>query len=585
MVAVLVIVCGVYGVALGSSAMNLKSQASSAMNQVNATQKAIEQRDFASANSSARQLQQTAYQMDQDLSSPLWSVASVLPVVGSDIQGVRTIASVLNDASANALVPLTSTLQQTSIDNLVEDGTIDTAALSTLLSAIQSAAPAMQSCTERLNALPNMNIPQLQQVVGPAKEKLSGINDSFQAAAAIAPIAGNLLGANGDRTYLLAAQNTAELRAAGGFPGSIGTLTISNGHISLGSFTKVYDMLNEDTSSSITLTSEEKNLFYGYTRYSWDNGYNPDFARVGQIWAASYNDRNSAHVDGVISLTPSVVQKLLASLNTSITLTDGTKLDGSNATKVLEHDLYWKYLSKEAVVSSGGNDITDALFSEAAGLAFEKVLNNFDSTMLTKLSSVLLESVSDREVMMWMENSTEQNALETIGATGALDSSTQQQPTLGVFANIVQASKLGWWYGLETNVGAVQTSADGTRTYHVTTTISNYLTSSELANGGSYIISNAGTLNGINSFVYLYAPAGGSIENVTSSNGCQFTSAEYKGLQVMYTPNVGSDVNAAYPDFLVPNGENVTVSYDVVLPASAEGDLQLAQVPTLQQYR
>lgn len=584
-VAVLVVVCGAYGVALANSAMNLKSQASTAMNQVSAVQSSIEKRDFSSANSAARQLQSAAAQMDQDLSSPLWTVASVLPVVGSDVQGVRTIASALSDASTSALVPLTNTLQQTNMDNLVSDGTIDIASLSTLLAAIEDAAPAMRTCTEKVSALPDMNIPQLQQVVSPAKEKLTTVNDTFQAAAALAPVASNLLGANGDRTYLLVAQNTAELRASGGFPGSVGTLTISNGHISLGSFTTVYDMLNEDTSSSITLTDEEKTLFYGYTRYSWDNGFNPDFARVGSIWAASYNDRNNAHVDGVISLTPSVVQKLLASLNTSITLTDGTKLDGSNATKVLEHDLYWKYLSNEKVVSSGGNDITDALFSEAAGLAFEKVLNNFDSTMLTKLSSVLMESSADREVMAWMSDSSEQNAMETIGCSGSLDSSTQQQPTVGAFMNIWTGSKLGWWFGLDTSIGSVQTSADGTRTYHVTTTVSNYLTSEEISKGGTYIMSDMDLSNGYNPFVYIYAPAGGSIENLTASNGAQFSTTTYKGLQVLYTAKVNSDFNYAYPSFQVANGSNVTISYDVVLPASVEGDLQQTQVPTLQQYR
>lgn len=585
-VAVLVVVCVGCGVALVNSATNLKSQASTALSQVNAVQSSIESRDFSSASSSARQLQSVASQMNQELSSPLWAAASVLPVVGSDIQGVRTIASVLDETSANVLVPLTAALQQTPMDDLVTDGTIDVSSLSTLLTAIEDAAPAMQSCAERLDALPDMNIEQLQIVIGPAKEKLSNLNDSFQAAAGIAPIAADLLGANGDRTYLLAAENSAELRASGGFPGSVGTLSISNGHISLGDFTTVYEMLNEDTSSSISITDEEKTLFYGCTRYSWDNSYNPDFSRVGEIWAVSYNERHNTHIDGVISISPSIVQKLLAALKTSVTLSDGTELNGSNATKVLEHDLYWKYLSKQATVSSSsGAKITDSLFSEAAGLAFDKVLNNFDSNTLTKLSGVLVEGMDDREVMAWMSDSSEQAAMENIGATGSLDAATQQQPTLGVFSNIWLASKLGWWLGIDTKIGTAQVGSDGARTYHVTTTLSNYLTSDEIANGGSYIMSNLDSSGQIDPFVYFYAPAGGKIENIKASNGAQLTQAEYKGLQVFYSANVSSDYNAAYPNFPLGAGEEVTVTYDVVLPAGVSGDLQLTEVPTLQQYR
>lgn len=585
-IAAFIIVCAAYGIALFDSAMEIKSQASTAVSQMNAVQSSIESHDFASASSSARQLQSVASQMNEDLSSPLWGVASVLPVVGSDIQGVRTIASVLDDASANALVPLTAALQQTPMDDLVADGTIDVASLSVLLSAIEDAAPAMQSCTERLDALPDMNIAQLQSIVAPAKEKLDGVNDAFQAAAGIAPIAADLLGANGDRTYLLAAQNSAELRASGGFPGSVGTLTISNGHISLGDFTTVYDMLNEDTSSSITITDEEKTLFYGCTRYSWDNSYNPDFSRVGQIWVTSYNERHNAHIDGVVSISPSIVQKLLSSLKTTVTLADGTELNGSNATKVLEHDLYWKYLSEEATVSgSAGAEITDALFSQAAGLTFDKILNDFDSNTLTALSGVLVEGMGDREVMVWMSDGSEQAAMEGIGATGALDAAAQQEPTLGVFSNIWLASKLGWWLGIDTKVGSAQASADGSRTYHVVTTLTNYLTSDEIAKGGSYIMSSLDSSGQIDPFVYLYAPAGGTIENIKASNGAQLVQAEYKGLQVFYSANAGSDFNAPYPDFPLGAGEEVTVTYDVVLPANVSGDLQLASMPMLQRYR
>lgn len=584
---VLLVACAAYGFALYRSATGLKSQASSALSQVNTIQSSIDSRDFDAAAASALQLQSAASQMSQELDSPLWTLSSNLPVVGSDIQGIRTVVSVLEDASTNALIPLTAALQQTPMDNLVNDGTIDVAALSTLLSAIEGAAPTMQSCTERLDALPDMNIEQLQSVVAPAKAKLDGVNDTFQAAAGIAPVASSLLGANGDRTYLLAAQNTAELRASGGFPGSVGTLTISDGHISLGDFQTVYDVLNEDTSSSIAITDEEHALFYGYTRYSWDNSYNPDFGRVGEIWAVSYNERHDTHIDGVISITPSLVQKLLSALNTSVTLTDGTELDGSNATKVLEHDLYWKYLSNEATVSSSaGAAITDALFSEAAGLAFDKVLNNFDSNMLTKLAGVLTEGVADREVMVWMDDDAEQAAMENVGATGALDAATQQQPTLGVFSNIYQGSKLGWWLGIETQVGNAVTAANGSRTYHVTTTVSNYLTGEELASGGAYIMNNLASTGGqLSPFMYFYAPAGGTIENIQASNGAQLSEAQYNGIQVFYTPNVGDDTDYAYPNFPLAAGEVVTVSYDVVLPAAVEGDLQVTSMPTLQQYR
>lgn len=114
--------------------------------------------------------------------------------------------------------------------SLLTDG-INVAAVTQLLDAVQNAAPSMQKCADVAESLPEMHVEQLKSVVDPAKEKLVTINATFQKAAALAPVAGPVLGANGNRTYLIVAQNSAELRSSGGFPGSMGTLEIRDGEI------------------------------------------------------------------------------------------------------------------------------------------------------------------------------------------------------------------------------------------------------------------------------------------------------------------------------------------------------------------
>lgn len=584
--AALVVACAGAGFVVADSVRGLKSEASSALSQLSAIQSAVAAHDFESAASSARDLQATASQLEESLAAPVWDLAACLPAVGSDVEGARALASVLSDASANALVPLTGALRDNPVESLIQDKTIDVQALTGLLAVVQQAAPAMQRCAEAVDALPQMHFEQLNSAASSAKEKIGEVNGMFQAAAEVAPIAGGLLGAEGDRTYLLVAQNSAELRASGGFPGSVGTLTIKNGEVSFGSFQSVCDVLNEDTPASTSITDEERTLFYGYTRYTWDYGFNPDFERVGSIWAASYEERNGGHVDGVVSLTPSVVQRLLASLGTSVTLSDGTLVDGTNATKVLEHDLYWKYLSNEATVDyNTGAWMTDALFSEAAWRSSEEVHNNLTTDTLVKLLGVLTQSGEDREFMVWMADEEEQGVMESLGVTGALDAATQEKPTLGVFANIWFGSKIGWWFGMETDITGVDAADDGTRTYHVSTTVSNYLTAEEYATGGTYIIGYLADPGYYEPFVYLYAPAGCTVEGVSASNGAQFTAAEYKGLQVLYTADVSGDFDVARPSFPVYPGQSVEVTYDVVVPAGVEGDLQVTSMPTLQQYR
>lgn len=577
--------CG-YGAALALSAKDVKAQAETALSNVNGIQTAIAGQDFATAAKNASNLQSSAQAMNEELSSPVWNVAAMLPVVGSDVKGVQTIASALADASDNAIVPLTSSLSTTPPSACIDaDGKLNIAAITTLLGAIQNGAPAMQRCTDELSSLPAFHIEKLQKLVGPAQEKITGINDVFQQANTFAPIIGSMLGANGNRTYLLAAQNTAEIRASGGFPGSMGTVSIDNGAIELGDFTKVYDMMAEETPAQCAITDEENALFYPwYTQYSWDNSFNPDYPRVASIWAAAYQEKTEQSVDGVISITPTMVQDLLAATGDSFTLSDGTTIDGTNATKVLQHDLYWKYLSSGSNMSEG-NDLCDALFAEAAEYAFDSALENMNASSLMKLVSTMMGGLEDRRVMIWLADATEQGYIEDMGYSGSMTAASQQEPTLGVFVNFWAGSKLGWWLGMDTQISSPVTGNDGSRTYHVTTTLTNFMTAQEAKQGGSYIVSdNDKSLGDADPFIYFYAPAGGTISDVTASNGATLGKATYQGLDVTFTCQVGDFSVLPKPNNPLPVESTVTYSYTVTLPAGVEGDLQLATTPTLTKY-
>lgn len=577
--------CG-YGAALALSAKDVKAQAETALSNVNGIQTAIAGQDFATAAKNASTLQSSAQAMNEELSSPVWNVAAMLPVVGSDVKGVQTIASALADASDNAIVPLTTSLSTTPPSACIDaNGNLNIAAITTLLGAIQNGAPAMQRCTDELSSLPTFHIEKLQKLVGPAQEKITGINDVFQQANTFAPIIGSMLGANGNRTYLLAAQNTAEIRASGGFPGSMGTVSIDNGAIELGDFTKVYDMMAEETPAQCAITDEENALFYPwYTQYSWDNSFNPDYPRVADIWAAAYQEKSEQSVDGVISITPTMVQDLLAATGDSFTLSDGTAIDGTNATKVLQHDLYWKYFSSGSSTSES-NDMCDALFAEAAEYAFDSALENMNASSLMKLVSTMMGGLEDRRVMIWLADASEQSYIEDMGYSGSMTAASEQQPTLGVFVNFWAGSKLGWWLGMDTQVSSPVTGNDGSRTYHVTTTLTNFMTAQEAKQGGGYIVSdNDKSLGDADPFIYFYAPAGGTISDVTASNGATLGKATYQGLDVTFTCQVGDFSVLPKPNNPLPVESTVTYSYTVTLPAGVEGDLQLATTPTLTKY-
>ncbi|MCI8468345.1 MAG: DUF4012 domain-containing protein [Eggerthellaceae bacterium] len=574
-IVLLAVVVGVSGYTMLNSAKTLKAQANTVMTSVSGIKDQIVSGDYDGAVTAAQKIDAAADTMASELDGPLWGIASSLPVVGPDIQNVKTLVTTLKDASANALVPLTQTLQANPPSALItSEGAIDVAALGTLLDSVQQAAPVMQRCTDSLQTMTPMNIEQLEALMGPAREKVIGINDTFQQASSFAPLVGTLLGVDGERTYLIAAQNSAEIRSSGGFPGSMGTLKIDNGAINLQDFATVYDMLTDETPSSIQFTEAETALFGDWMKVPRDAGFDPDFPAVANIWAASYTARTGNSVDGVIGITPCVVQKILA-ITGPITLADGTELNGQNATKVLQHDLYWKYLDSGASTFAEGNNITDALFAEAADLSFKALLGNLNSETLMKFATIMMDCMDKRETMLWLTDEADQLTIQEVGWSGSLNTDPLN-PEVGVFFNLWIGSKMGWYVDITNEVQSSVVNADGTVTYQVKTTFTNTATQQEVYDGGPYLM---GRLDGYESGdmvpqIYLYGPAGGTITNITASDGASLSP-------------VIQDGDEAYLWFrphLKPS-KSIDLTYTVTTAPNPEEELGFYHMPLLTEYR
>lgn len=551
-----------------NEAKALKSDAKTVMSDVNAVTKAIKDGDYDTASQKSKELAQLSQDIEKQLEGPVWQLAAQVPTYGQDVQSVKVVLGVLTDASNKALVPLTQELQKTPLSDLVrKDHSLDLDAMNSLLNAIQTTAPVFDDCAARMQKLPTFHIEQVQSMLAPASEKFTSINETVQEIAGFAPVMGKLLGAEGDRTYLLIAQNSSEIRSMGGFPGSVGTLTIVDGKFEMGDFTSCYDVFEEDIPESVGASATELSLFNSHVAkfgYTWDIGLNPDFPRDASIWKTAYEQKNDVEVDGVIGMTPSVIQFILDATG-SITLSDGTKLDGSNATKVLQHDLYEKYFNGGV---GDANEKTDELFAETASKAFDSLFKNMNAKTLKGVAQSFFDAMKTREFLMWMVDSDIQAKIVEVEADGAL-TNPKANSQLGVFYNDVSGSKLGWYIDVDTQIGAGEKQSDGSTVYSVTTTFANTITNSEARNGSVYIVSANG-LSKCN--LYLFAPLGGSISNLSSSDA-YFGNDEYMGREVWFVRD----------GELAPQSD-IVVTYNVTVPAGAD-ELTVVKTPTLTEYR
>jgi hypothetical protein len=119
-----------------------------------------------------------------------------------------------------------------------------------------------------------------------------------------------VLGLTRDKRYLLVFQNNAELRASGGFLGSYALVDISAGKIRN---LEVPGGGSYDTEGglSVRVAAPQPLWLVNPLWHFWDANWWPDWPKTAQNLTWFYGKSGGPSVDGVISVTPTVVERLL----------------------------------------------------------------------------------------------------------------------------------------------------------------------------------------------------------------------------------------------------------------------------------
>ena len=532
---VLIVTGGVGGFMLFRSAKSVQADASSAVGLVSGLKDKLTSGDFSELPSDAKQIDSLCTSIKAETDSPLWAVASCVPVVGNDISAARTLVDALADVSSNGLVPMASELADATPGKLIQaGGTVNVSALQAVADSLASSSKVFEDANDRVQAIGDTHIPQVTKLVKTAKDGFGMLDGAVSAAKQVAPVLPQMLGANGQtRNYLVIAENNVEIRARGGFGGSQGVISVTDGKMSVGEFKPAISL---DQSQALPITNEETPLFNAITGHmgmnSGDALYTPDFPRAASLDSQLWEIKYGQHVDGVVALDPVFLQYLLGLVG-NVSLPDGTVVDGTNAAKVLMHDVYWNYPVAE----------TDGIFASVASAAFNKIMNGMGDVDMTKLVSVFEKGCEQGRFIAWMSDAKEEAALKEMGISAALPSAddVSAAPVAGVYVNNYSYSKIDWYLNLDSEVGVGTQAGDGSCSYQVTTTLTNTLKKSEVDKLPDYVASamihEDGSADRGNERlgVYLYAPAGGTITDVqVNGSDLKLTAAKHNGLDVQY---------------------------------------------------
>ena len=567
-VAVVLVAFGVSGFMLLNSAKTVKSQAKETVEIVGGLKDKVTSGDFSTLPDDAKKIDELCSSMKKETSSPVWTMASFIPVYGSDINAARTMVDALSDVSSGALVPMADNLAQATPGKLFQDGTINVSALQAVADSLSDSSKAFKSANEKIQGIGDTHISQVTELVDKAKDGFATLNGAVDAAEKVAPVLPQMLGANGQtRNYLMYAMNNVEIRACGGFGGSQGLISVTDGQMSIGEFVPRIGLSEDEAVESVD--EEDEALFGNHSNlYNSGNTYSPDWPRNSQRVAALWKSQYGQDVDGVVGIDPVFLQYLLGLVG-NVSLPDGTVVDGTNAAKVLMHDVYWNYPVEES----------DGIFASVASAAFDKILGGIGDVDVTKLVSAVERGAEEGRLIAWMKNDDEQNAIKQMNIDASLPDpdDPSEDPVAGVYFNNLSFSKLDWYLNADTQIGQGVKNGDGTCSYRITVTLTNIMTQEEAGKLPDYVAASApdAARDDERLNVSLFAPTGGNITDLTVE-GTQFGlgAATWHGIP-FYSGTV--DLHA---------GETTTITYTLTTSAEAgDKSLTLRQTPTCQAAR
>lgn len=358
----LLLVVLVLGALVGWRALQVNDSLQQAVRDAEATRTALESGDQAAIDAALTSLQSSSRDAAEQTDGALWSLATALPVIGDDASGVRTAARVVSDLANTGIAPLAE--QATQLDQILPaDGSVDLDAVRDLQAPVRQAAEALTEARADLAAEDSSGFVdrfkteyrELVTLVGDA----AGAMDSAAVGVDLLP---GLLGAEGQRDYLLVFQNNAEIRATGGLPGAMSIVTADDGAIDLGRQDSA-NRFGERPTPVLPLTEDEVDIYSEKLgTFMLDANFTPDWPRAAELIRARWEEVHPEDLDGVLSLDTVAVSYLLGV--TGPVEVGPYTLTQDNATDVLLSQVYADFSDPLA---------QDAFFRTVASTVFDRV--------------------------------------------------------------------------------------------------------------------------------------------------------------------------------------------------------------------
>lgn len=216
-----------------------------------------------------------------------------------------------------------------------------------------------------------------------------------------------LLGGNGPRTYLFLLQNNHELRATGGFIGSYALVDVNDGIIRRFFVDGIFNPDGQLKENIIPPKPIQK-ISAGWSLH--DSNWFPDFPTSAEKAIFFYEKTGGPTVDGVVTLTPTVMQKLLRVIGPIALPQYGLVVDAENFIPVIQEQVEVKYDKELNEPKKVLHDMTQVLF--------ERVFSLQERATSHRIAEALIDGLNEKHMLMYMRHPETQKLIDEVGWSG-----------------------------------------------------------------------------------------------------------------------------------------------------------------------
>jgi hypothetical protein len=493
---------------------------------------------------------------------PVWAVTEVVPFVGPNLRAFREIAGIVDRIGGDALQPVVGIAGSLDVGSLTpKDGRIDLDPVVAAQEPVRQADDALAAALDDVTAIDTgATVTPVTDAVSRLRETVGSAAETLAVVRHVTDLAPAMLGADGDRRYLLMFQNNAEVRSAGGIPGALALVTTGDGSFSLSTqdSARAFPRLAEP---ALPLDPQTAGLYGTITgRYMQDVTLTPEFPQAAPLAAEMWRLKHGDAVDGVISIDPVALSYLLEATG-PITLATGDVLRSEDAVDLLLHDVYLRYPDSE---------VQDAVFASVAESVFSAISSG--DVEPAALVSALGRAAEERRILIWSSRADEQTTLDGTTFQGSLPDDNDESTVFGVFLNDSTGAKMDYFLTLATTQAMAMCRDDGRPNYRTDVTL------------GSTAPTDAASLPSVITGGGAYGVAPGDIKTRVAVYGPPGTVPLHVRIDdqdVPFQPEVVGGRAVAQVEVTLSPGQEVRISVDTLGDKRTDTPLSIVTTPVI----